>query len=314
MTPTSILKAMTNSADHSEVLHIGGVKNVIVNSGMLIGDRDTHTGSGEHGFGVAILGSDRVMVNGTAANNMFGDGFYIGEGPTFGGSTHPTNIQLINVTADNNRRQGLSIISGQNILVSGSKFTNTNGTSPSAGIDVEPNGPTNVLQNVVLNDIVTSNNQGSGISLSLGAIQGTTTPISITVNNHQDNGSKVGLDVSSGLGAIPGAVTINKSTWTNSKTSGLQIVGTDYRGFSTTVNDSTVVNAGNSQGMSVYNYDSTVLGNVHINNPTITRTSGNMTGAFYIGSNKAIQDISIVKPILNGVSMGSVISGVSVTQ
>ena len=316
MTPSTILQVIPNASDLYAVLNLGGVSNVKVNSGILLGDRYTHKATGgESGFGVAILGSDQVTVTGTAANNMWGDGFIIDDGPGWGDSTkHSTNIQLVDISADNNRRQGISVISGQNISIIRPKLTNTNGTAPQAGIDVEPNDPTDVLQNIVITDAVTSGNLGSGISLSLGALVGTTTPISITVNNHQDNGSNIGLDVSGGLGAIPGKVEINNSTWTNSKTNGLQIVGVDYRGFSTTVNNSTVVNAGNSQGMAIYNYDSTVLGNVHINNPTITRTSGNMTGAFYVASNKAVQNITIVQPILNGVSMGSITSGVSVTK
>lgn len=87
MTPTTILGVIPNAAAHYEVLHIGGVSNVNINSGMLWGDRLTHQGtSGEHGFGIAILGANNVTVTGTVSNNMWGDGFYIGNGPTFGSS------------------------------------------------------------------------------------------------------------------------------------------------------------------------------------------------------------------------------------
>jgi len=262
MSPTTILGVIPNAAAHYEVLSIGGVSNVNINSGVLWGDRLTHKGTtGEHGFGAAVLGSSNVTITGTASNNMWGDGFYIGNGPTFGSSlkTRSTNVKLIDVTADNNRRQGISITSGKDISIVRAKLTNTNGAAPSAGIDVEPNGKTDILQNISIVDTYTANNQGAGIALSLGAIVGTTTPISITVTNHTDNGSKQGMNISGGSGIIPGTVRVDNPTWMNSKTNALAVVGTDYRGFSTTVNNAKVVNANTSAkgaAIAVYNYNS----------------------------------------------------------
>ena len=318
MSPTTILGVIPNAAAQYTVLNIGGVSNVNVNSGILWGDRLTHKGTtGEHGFGVGIFGASNVTITGTASNNMWGDGFYVGNGPTFGSSlkTRSTNVKLIDVTADNNRRQGISVTSGKDISIVRAKLTNTNGAAPSAGIDVEPNGKTDILQNISIVDTYTANNQGAGISLSLGAILGTTTPISITVTNHTDNGSKQGMNISGGSGIIPGTVRVDNPTWMNSKTNALAVVGTDYRGFSTTVNNAKVVNANTSAkgaAISVYNYNTAVqLGNVAINNANIsdTRTTKMTTAAFYAGttvSAKPMQNVTIVKPILNGIKLGNV--------
>ena len=318
MSPTTILGVIPNAAAQYTVLNIGGVSNVNVNGGVLWGDRLTHKGTtGEHGFGVGIFGASNVTVTGTASNNMWGDGFYVGNGPTFGSSlkTRSTNVKLIDVTADNNRRQGISVTSGKDISIVRAKLTNTNGAAPSAGIDVEPNGKTDILQNISIVDTYTANNQGAGISLSLGAILGTTTPISITVTNHTDNGSKQGMNISGGSGIIPGTVRVDNPTWMNSKTNALAVVGTDYRGFSTTVNNAKIVNANTSAkgaAISVYNYNTAVqLGNVAINNANIsdTRTTKMTTAAFYAGttvSAKPMQNVTIVKPILNGIKLGNV--------
>ena len=316
MSPTTILGVIPNAAAHYEVLHIGGVSNVNINSGVLWGDRLTHKGTtGEHGFGAAVLGSSNVTITGTASNNMWGDGFYIGNGPTFGSSlkTRSKNVKLIDVTADNNRRQGISITSGKDISIVRAKLTNTNGAAPSAGIDVEPNGKTDILQNISIVDTYTANNQGAGIALSLGAIVGTTTPISITVTNHTDNGSKQGMNISGGSGIIPGTVRVDNPTWMNSKTNALAVVGTDYRGFSTTVNNAKVVNANTSAkgaAIAVYNYNSAIqLGNVAINYANIsdTRTTKMTTAAFYAGTTAGtMKNVTIVKPILNGIKLGNV--------
>ena len=317
MSPTTILGVIPNSAAHYEVLSVGGVSNVNINSGVLWGDRLTHKGTtGEHGFGVAILGASNVTVTGTASNNMWGDGFYIGNGPTFGSSlkTRPTNIKLIDVTADNNRRQGISLISGKDISIVRAKLTNTNGIAPSAGIDVEPGSKTDVLQNIAIVDTVTANNETAGISISIGALAGTTTPVGITVTNHTDNGSKQGMVISGGSGIIPGSIVVNYPTWTNSKTNALAVVAVDYRGFSTTINNPKVINANTSAkgaAIAVYNYNTAVqLGNVAINNANVsdTRAVKMTTAAFYVGttiSSKPLQNVTIVKPILNGVKIGN---------
>ena len=316
MSPTTILGVIPNAATKYTVLNIGGVSNVNVNSGVLWGDRLTHKGTtGEHGFGVGIFGASNVTITGTASNNMWGDGFYIGNGPTFGSSlkTRSTNVKLIDVTADNNRRQGISITSGKDISVVRAKLTNTNGAAPSAGIDVEPNGKTDILQNISIVDTYTANNQGAGIALSLGAIVGTTTPISITVTNHTDDGSKQGMNISGGSGIIPGTVRVDNPTWMNSKTNALAVVGTDYRGFSTTVNNAKVVNANTSAkgaAIAIYNYNTAIqLGNVAINNANIkdTRTTKMTTAAFYAGTTAGtMTNVTIVKPILNGIKLGNV--------
>ncbi len=318
MTPTTVLGVIPNAAAHYEVLSVGGVSNVNINSGVLYGDRLTHKATtGEHGFGVAILGSSNVTVTGTASNNMWGDGFYIGNGPTFGSSlkTRSTNVKLIDVSADNNRRQGISLTSGKDISIIRAKLTNTNGAAPSAGIDVEPNGKTDILQNISIVDTYTANNQGAGIALSLGAILGTTTPVTITVTNHTDDGSYQGMNISGGQGIIPGTIRVDNPTWMNSKSNALAVVGVDYRGFSTTINNAKVVNANTKAkgaAIAIYNYSTAVqLGNVAVNYASITdnRTTKMTTAAFYAGttvSSKPMQNVTIVKPILNGVKIGNV--------
>ena len=51
---------------------------------------------------------------------------------------HAHNIEIHRVTTTNAYRNGLSIISAKNLLVSNCSFLNTSGTPPMAGIDIEP--------------------------------------------------------------------------------------------------------------------------------------------------------------------------------
>ena len=52
------------------------------------------------------------------------------------------------MTADSNRRQGLSVIKANGLLVLNSVFENTHGTRPSAGIDFEPDDESKEIVNV----------------------------------------------------------------------------------------------------------------------------------------------------------------------
>lgn len=311
MTPTTVLKALPNSNDWSAVLKLNNISYTNVYSGVLMGDRYQHLGtSGEHGMGVSILGSKNIIVQGTIAKNMWGDGFYIATGST---GAVPRNIQLIDVQADNNRRQGISLISGYNVSIIRPRLTNTNGTAPSAGLDIEPNKITDTLQNISIVDPYTAKNQGSGIGVNLVKLNGSTVPISIKITNHVDDGSQRGFGAVGG-GMVPGSLVIDNPVWKNNKLNGFLVTNHDYRAYAVTVNNPQVINA-NSTGsttssstgsaFSVYNYtDGVLLGNVHINKAVIsdTRSVARTVNGFYFADTKgnSIKNVSIVAPVING--------------
>jgi hypothetical protein len=88
---------------------------------------------------------------------MWGDGFYV-EGAT--------DTKFCGVTADSNRRQGLSIVEANGVLVTNSVFSNTRGTRPSAGIDLEPDNPSQKIFNVRIESSKFLNNAGPGIEIA----------------------------------------------------------------------------------------------------------------------------------------------------
>ena len=127
----AVLKAIPNDSRKYAVLSIADVSNVTVVGGTLEGDRAEHKGKdGEAGMGIRIYhGAKRITISGVTSRKMWGDGFYV-EGAK--------DTKFCDVIADNNRRQGLSIIEANGVLVTDSVFRNTHGTRPSAGIDLEP--------------------------------------------------------------------------------------------------------------------------------------------------------------------------------
>jgi hypothetical protein len=70
------------------------------------------------------------------------------------------------VTSDGNRRQGLSIIEADGVLVTDSVFSNTHGTRPSAGIDLEPDHPSQQIVNLRIQNSKFLNNAGPGIEIA----------------------------------------------------------------------------------------------------------------------------------------------------
>lgn len=127
-----------------------------------------------------LLGASNVTVRGMTCNDSGGDGLYIA------GNTAPSssNITIEDATFNNNRRQGFSLISGTDIFVRRSSFTNTNGTAPESGIDMEPNIPADRLINVHIEDSFSTGNNGDGITVALPNLDATSQPVSVTVLRH----------------------------------------------------------------------------------------------------------------------------------
>jgi parallel beta-helix repeat protein len=77
-----------------------------------------------------------------------------------------SSITICNVTADHNRRQGLTITSVNGMVVRNSTFKNTSGTLPEDGIDIEPN-PGETVNNVLITGCSVTGNSGFGIEIGV---------------------------------------------------------------------------------------------------------------------------------------------------
>jgi polygalacturonase len=152
------LKAIPNSSKEYTLLMISGVSHVTVTGGALEGDREQHQGnSGEWGMGIRIVGgAENITIRGVTAKKMWGDGFYL---------DGAKDVYFCSVVADHNRRQGLSIIEADGVLVTNSVFKNTHGTRPSAGIDLEPDREAQVIRNIIITRSKFLDNAGAGIQV-----------------------------------------------------------------------------------------------------------------------------------------------------
>lgn len=175
-----------------EVLRIHGRNNIIVFSPNIVGDREHHLNKdGEWGMGISIRGSDNIKVINPLISNCWGDGIYIGEHRGLANK----NIDIQYGVIDNNRRNGISVLSVRGLVINNIIISNTNGTNPQAGIDFEPNKNSEILQNITLSNIYTFNNNHQGIFYCLNNLNGSEDPVTISLENHIDHFSQGAIGV-----------------------------------------------------------------------------------------------------------------------
>ncbi len=169
MSEGTILKAIPTSEQCYQIILIKNVTNVQIWGGTILGERYQHQATkGEFGYGIWVADmTDTIRINNTTIKDCWGDGIMVGSDGSSTGLAR--NLIIDNVTCDSNRRQGMSITYGENIIISNSTFMNTNGTNPQAGIDIEPGCKDPVhgdyVKNVAIKYCQFINNKWAGIAL-----------------------------------------------------------------------------------------------------------------------------------------------------
>jgi hypothetical protein len=135
---------------------------------------------GEWRMGLSINNSSNIEVYGLRINESGGDGVYISGDDWFGEQLYSENIILKDVWCDNQYRQGISIISAQHVLVQNCWFTNTSGTLPMSGVDLEPDSVKHRMADVVFDRCRFTGNFGNGIQLSFGNLDTSSIPVDVT--------------------------------------------------------------------------------------------------------------------------------------
>lgn len=139
---------------------------------------------------IEIDGCARVTVAGLTVESSGGDGVYVGRGGTRKWSSE---VVLRDLLLRDHYRQGISVISAEDLLVENVEMSFTEGTLPGAGIDFEPNYPDERLVRCILRNCVIHSNAGPGISANLKQMDATSTSVDIRVENSFVSGSPIAL-------------------------------------------------------------------------------------------------------------------------
>jgi hypothetical protein len=141
-------------------------------------------------MGMAIRGCRNVLIEGVRVESSGGDGFYVDGG---GSRKWSEKVTIRNVVAHDNHRQGLSVVSAQDLLVENCVFSGTDGTPPEAGIDLEPDTADQRLVNCVIRNCVFESNSGHAILVYMKPLDRSSAPVSVRFENCHARMGKAGM-------------------------------------------------------------------------------------------------------------------------
>ena len=159
MSPGTLILTKGNNSSHYHVICLQSCSNITISGGTIIGERKEHTGTGgEWGHGIGIYDCNNIEIKNMDISQCWGDGIYLGTNQ----ETSNKNIKITNCDAHDNRRNNLSITSGDGVTISGCSFNNAKGTDPQFGIDIETNNNSRPCKNITIrNTIIRGNAKGS---------------------------------------------------------------------------------------------------------------------------------------------------------
>ncbi|UNY98387.1 right-handed parallel beta-helix repeat-containing protein [Zhouia spongiae] len=149
------------------------------NEAILRMNKDEYS-DGEWRHGLSILKCRNIKIKNLQILNSGGDGIYI-NGIEKG--SFSKDIVVENVLSKYNKRQGISVISAENLMVKNAVFSATSGTLPECGLDLEPNSEYDRLVNIDFEQCTFSNNNNAGVNISLHNLTAYSEPVSISFRN-----------------------------------------------------------------------------------------------------------------------------------
>lgn len=181
---------------------------------------------------LSIRGCENVTIENLTLANSGGDGIYLGVGSD---NATNRNITIRNITCDGNNRQGISVITAENLLIENCLLKNTRGTAPQAGIDFEPNHSTERLVNCVMRNCRSENNAGDAYLFAFGRMQRDSEPVSIRLENCSSkncrrNSVRFGFGSREGLRAVSGTMEFENCRFDSDQSGGIYIHGNEADG------------------------------------------------------------------------------------
>lgn len=180
-------------ADSRGLLHDITIENVTLRG------RSTQDGFSEHIHNLSAAGVERLSIQNVRFEAFQGDGIYLGTRRRANGEiTHNSEIKIIDNVfegANNENRNGISIIDCLHCVVEHNVFFHVSRPSMPGAIDIEPNQTNEVIRGVMIrNNTITGNNGGVGaISVALNLRDFLETPNQIVIEDNHIENSKYGI-------------------------------------------------------------------------------------------------------------------------
>lgn len=222
-TSGTIIKAQDGL--NGDIFHVNEVSNIkfIGNGGTIQGLR-----ANNQQINIAIRGASDIWIEDLTTKDADLDGIYISNGDSGANAPKCERVFVRNVISDNNRRLGLSIVSGESIIVEGCVFSNTRGTAPEWGVDIEPDAPYHTVKGIILRNCIADANANAGFGIYGGTL---TTPLEVDIlldGCIAKNSDGIGINVYGFRSSFTGKVQIVNCTCTNNKDYGFWISNKHY--------------------------------------------------------------------------------------
>lgn len=170
MSPDAVIKAIGNSGRSYDIIYANNIGNVTISGGNIVGERYEHKGtSGEWGMGIGIYDSTDIKVTGVNISECWGDGIYLGSHHEEDSIAGCDQITITDCNLHQNRRNNLSIVCADNVMVDHCSFNDANGTLPELGIDIETNNPKNPCEHITISDSTFDGNAQGSMSIITSA-------------------------------------------------------------------------------------------------------------------------------------------------
>jgi len=144
---------------------------------------------------LSVRSSKNVKVLGLTLANSGGDGIYLGVSQK--GVTNK-GVHIKDVVCADHNRQGISVITAEDLLIEDTILKDTRGTAPQAGIDFEPNDPSERLVNCVMRNCVSENNAGDAYDFYIPTLHASSAPVSIRLENCRSVGGMRAVSITTG--------------------------------------------------------------------------------------------------------------------
>ena len=191
--------------------------------------------------GIAMRDCKNVAVEGLTVRASGGDGLYIGTRKPDG---FCSKVQIKECVFDDNHRQGISVISVEDLLVEHCILSNTCGTDPESGIDFEPNNPLQRLSNCIVRDTLATNNRQLGFHAWLKNITEQTTPVSIRFERCTAVGGEASTHIGCVVAGGKGKIEFADCLFTAPAVNGIRLRDKDSKGVQLSFRNCFVSNVG----------------------------------------------------------------------
>lgn len=205
---------------------------------------------------IVIHTSRNTSVSNLVLRSSGGDGIEI---------TDADGVMLEDIVCEDNYRQGLSINSGENMMVRRCSFRTTGGHWPMCGVDLEPFRRWHPIRNILFEDCSFDENRASGIDLHLSGMSTNSPDVFVTFRRcHARNNRFFGIQMYSTWNDAPvkGVVRFEECEFSGNGHAPMRIVNQIPDGLDICFRNCVFDARGASQGYGLYFNNERIMNNV----------------------------------------------------